>query len=355
VVTISRRIVARDRAVRAQSGPDAARGRGGVRVGVFALRHTPLDAIPDLSDVQVIVWAEWPGRGPDLVEDQITTRSRRALLSAPRVHSVRGQSFFGLSLVYVIFEDGTISTGRAAACSSTWMRPKARLPRDVTPTIGPDATGVGWVFEYALVDRSGSTTSRSCAVSRTGTCAMRSRACPASPKWRRSAGSCASTRCRSIPSDCAPTACRCATSCAAVRSANYESGGGVLEIAGHEQVIRGRGYVRDLADLELVPLRAGERGRRSTAGRGDDRVRPDMRRGWSSSTARASGRRIVVMRWGENALAVIDAVKERLESVRRRSARRRRDRHHVRPLGLIRAAIGTLRTRSSRRCSSSRS
>jgi Cu(I)/Ag(I) efflux system membrane protein CusA/SilA len=109
---------------------------------------------------------------------------------------------------------------------------------------------------------------------------------------------------------------------AAVRSANYESGGGVLEIAGHEQVIRGRGYVRDLADLELVPLRAGERGRRSTRGRGDDRVRPDMRARLVEldGEGEAVGG-IVVMRWGENALAVIDAVKERLESVRRRSAR----------------------------------
>src|SRR5262249_51045212 len=121
--------------------------------GVYALRNIPLDAIPDLSDVQVIVSAEWPGRGPDLVEAQVTYPVSSALLSAPRVRSVRGQSFFGLSLVDVIFEDGTDPYWARSRVLEYMDAAKARLPAGVTPTLGPDATGVGWVFEYALVDR----------------------------------------------------------------------------------------------------------------------------------------------------------------------------------------------------------
>ena len=168
--------------------------------GVFALRHTPLDAIPDLSDVQVIVWAEWPGRGPDLVEDQITYPVSTALLSAPRVHSVRGQSFFGLSLVYVIFEDGTDLYWARSRVLEYMDAAKARLPAEVRPTIGPDATGVGWVFEYALVDRSG----------KHDLAELRSL-----QDWnlRYALASVPGVaEVASVPSACAPIACRCATS-----------------------------------------------------------------------------------------------------------------------------------------------
>src|SRR3990170_498928 len=123
--------------------------------GVYALRGVPLDAIPDLSDVQVIIFTDWSGRGPDLVEDQITYPIITKLLSAPRVKFVRGQSFFGLSFVYVIFEDGTDIYWARTRVLEYMQGVSGKLPPGVTPTLGPDATGVGWGFQYALIDKSG--------------------------------------------------------------------------------------------------------------------------------------------------------------------------------------------------------
>ncbi len=123
--------------------------------GWYAMVRSPLDAIPDLSDVQVIVFTEWPGQSPDLVEDQVTYPLAAALLAAPKVAFVRGQSMFGMSFVYVIFEDGTDLYWARRRVLEYLDEARARLPDGVTPTLGPDATGVGWVYEYALVDRSG--------------------------------------------------------------------------------------------------------------------------------------------------------------------------------------------------------
>ena len=122
---------------------------------VYALRGAPLDAIPDLSDVQVIVFTEWPGQSPDLVEDQITYPISSALLAAPQVKFVRGQSFFGLSFVYAIFEDGTDIYWARSRVLEYLNTVRSQLPEGISPTLGPDATGVGWVFMYALVDDSG--------------------------------------------------------------------------------------------------------------------------------------------------------------------------------------------------------
>ncbi|HHJ15749.1 MAG TPA: efflux RND transporter permease subunit, partial [Gammaproteobacteria bacterium] len=123
--------------------------------GYCALVQTPLDAIPDLSDVQVIIYTEWPGRSPDLVEDQITYPLTTTLLAAPNVQFVRGQSFMGLSFVYAIFEDGTDIYWARSRVLEYLNSAVAELPDGVRPTLGPDATGVGWVFQYALVDKSG--------------------------------------------------------------------------------------------------------------------------------------------------------------------------------------------------------
>ncbi|HSJ99578.1 MAG TPA: efflux RND transporter permease subunit, partial [Myxococcota bacterium] len=123
--------------------------------GVWSLRQIPLDAIPDLSDVQVIVYTEWPGRSAQLVEDQLTYPISSQLLAAPGVRAVRGQSFFGLSFVYAIFDDDTDLYWARSRVLEYMAGVEDRLPDGVTPVIGPDATGVGWVFEYALVDRTG--------------------------------------------------------------------------------------------------------------------------------------------------------------------------------------------------------
>jgi len=286
--------------------------------GVYALRHTPLDAIPDLSDVQVIVWAEWPGRGPDLVEDQLTYAVSTALLSAPRVRAVRGQSFFGLSLVYVIFEDGTDLYWARSRVLEYMDAAKARLPAGVTPTIGPDATGVGWVFEYALVDRTGRHDLAELRSLQDWNLRYALASVPGVAEVASVGGFVRQYQVQVDPERLRAYGIPLRDVVSAVRSSNHESGGGVLEIAGHEQVIRGRGYVHDLEDLELVPLRADLRGAPvylrevATVAFG-----PAMRRGLVEldGDGEAVGG-IVVMRWGENALAVIDAVKERLESVR---------------------------------------
>jgi Cu(I)/Ag(I) efflux system membrane protein CusA/SilA len=313
--------------------------------GVFALRHTPLDAIPDLSDVQVIVWAEWPGRGPDLVEDQITYPVSSALLSAPRVHSVRGQSFFGLSLVYVIFEDGTDLYWARSRVLEYMDAAKARLPAEVTPTIGPDATGVGWVFEYALVDRSGRHDLAELRSLQDWNLRYALASVPGVAEVASIGGFVRQYQVQVDPERLRAFQIPLRDVVAAVRGANYESGGGVIEISGHEQVIRGRGYVRALADLELAPLRADERGApiylRDVA---TIAFGPDMRRGLVEldGEGEAVGG-IVVMRWGENALAVIDAVKQRLESVRAGLPEGVEVVTTYDRSGLIRAAIATLR------------
>jgi Cu(I)/Ag(I) efflux system membrane protein CusA/SilA len=123
--------------------------------GVWAVYNTPLDAIPDLSDVQVIVYTDWKGQSPDLVEDQVTYPIVNALLSAPKVKVVRGYSFFGSSFVYIIFQDGTDLYWARSRVLEYLQGLQGSLPSGVTPTLGPDATGVGWAFEYALVDKTG--------------------------------------------------------------------------------------------------------------------------------------------------------------------------------------------------------
>lgn len=123
--------------------------------GIWAIKNTPLDAIPDLSDVQVIIWTEWMGRSPNLVEDQITYPIATAMLAAPKSTAVRGFSMFGMSFVYVLFEDGTDIYWARSRVLEYMSAILPKLPPGVRPLLGPDATGVGWGFQYALVDESG--------------------------------------------------------------------------------------------------------------------------------------------------------------------------------------------------------
>ncbi|MCA9809252.1 MAG: efflux RND transporter permease subunit, partial [Candidatus Dadabacteria bacterium] len=123
--------------------------------GYWAMKNTPLDAIPDLSDVQVIVYTDWDGRSPDIIEDQITYPIVTSMIAAPGVSAVRGQSMFGTSLVYIIFDDGTDIYWARSRVLEYLNEVAGKLPEGVTPTLGPDATGVGWVFQYALTDESG--------------------------------------------------------------------------------------------------------------------------------------------------------------------------------------------------------
>ena len=285
--------------------------------GWFSLRRAPLDAIPDLSDVQVIVFTEWMGRSPDLVEDQITYPISSSLVAAPGVKFVRGQSMFGMSFVYAIFEDGTDIYWARSRVLEYLSEAQARLPEGVTPTLGPDATGVGWVLEYALVDRSGHHDLQALRSIQDWNLRYALESVPGVAEVGSIGGHVKQYQVNLDPNRLLAYGVSIGEVITAIRRSNEDVGGRVIEIAGHEHVIRGRGYMKKKEDLELVPLRVGTGGVpifvRDVA---DVSLGPDIRRGLVELDGKgevAGG--IVVMRYGENALDVIDAVKARLAQV----------------------------------------
>lgn len=286
--------------------------------GFFALRKTPVDAIPDLSETQVIILTEWPGRSPDLVEDQITYPITTSLLGAPKVEHVRGQSFFGLSFVYVVFEDGIDIYWARSRVLEYLSTAQADLPEDVTPTLGPDATGVGWVFQYALVDRTGRHDLAELRSLQDYSVRYALESVPGVAEVASVGGFVKQYQIQIDPHRLLAYDVSVGDVITAVRESNADVGGRVIEIAGHEHMIRGRGYIESKADIEQVPLKVGASGTpvliRDVA---VVSIGPDLRRGIAelNGEGEAVGG-IVVMRYGENALAVIDAVKERLVQVR---------------------------------------
>jgi len=282
--------------------------------GAYALRHAPLDAIPDLSDVQVIVFTEWPGRSPDLVEDQITYPISTTLLAAPEVRYVRGQSFFGLSFVYAIFEDGTDLYWARSRVLEYLAGVEAELPEDVAPVLGPDATGVGWVYEYALVDRSGRHDLADLRSLQDWNLRYALESVPGVAEVASVGGFVRQYQILLDPNRLAAHGIPLSEVVSAVRASNEDAGGRTLEIAGHEYAIRGRGYVRSPDDLRQIPLRTGARGAPvRVSDVAEVAIGPDQRRGLAELDGEGEvvgG--IVVMRYGENALRVIQDVKARL-------------------------------------------
>lgn len=287
--------------------------------GYFSLREAPLDAIPDLSDVQVIVLTEWPGQSPDLVEDQVTYPISTALLSAPGVRSVRGQSFLGLSFVYVIFEDDVDMYWARSRVLEYLASVRTKLPDGVSPSLGPDATGVGWVFQYALVDRSGRHDLAELRSLQDWNVRYALEALPGVAEVASVGGFVKQYQVNLVPERLYAYDIPLERVVRAVREANQEVGGRVLELAGHEHMVRGRGYVERVEDLETVPVGLREDGTPITLSEvAEIGLGGDMRRGVADLDGEGEvvgG--IVVMRYGENALRTIDAVKQRLEEVRR--------------------------------------
>jgi Cu(I)/Ag(I) efflux system membrane protein CusA/SilA len=225
--------------------------------GLYAVKQTPLDALPDLSDVQVIVYTDYPGQAPQVVEDQVTYPLTTAMLAVPRAKVVRGFSFFGASFVYVIFEDGTDIYWARSRVLEYLNTAAGRLPQGVAPQLGPGRhrRGLGLPVRGAGRDMSLAELRAAC---RTGTCATsspRRRAWPRSPA---SAASCSSTRSPSIRCACAGYGIR-STRSQAIRASNRDVGGRVVEMAETEYMVRGRGYLRGVADIESIVLKA-ERG-----------------------------------------------------------------------------------------------
>jgi copper/silver efflux system protein len=287
--------------------------------GYFSMGRGALDAIPDLSDVQVIVFTEWPGQSPDLVEDQITYRISSTLLAAPHVKFVRGQSFFGLSFVYVIFEDGTDMYWARSRVLEYLNQVQGQLPQGVTPAIGPDATGVGWVFEYALVDETGHLDLQQLRSLQDWNVRYALESVPGVAEVASVGGFVKQYQINVDPNKLLAYDIPLGRVIQAAREANQDVGGRVLEISGHEQMIRGRGYVRSVADLEYAPLKVSKSGTpvyvKDVA---EVSLGPDLRRGIAELDGKGETvGGIVVMRYGLNALDVIEAVKERLKEAER--------------------------------------
>ena len=285
--------------------------------GFWSRRATALDAIPDLSDVQVIVFSEWMGRSPDLVEDQITYPVVTSLIGAPRVSAVRGQSMFGMSFVTVIFEDGTDLYWARSRVLEKLSSTSARLPAGVTPTIGPDATGVGWVFEYALVDKSGQTSLQQLQSVQDWTVRYALQAVPGVAEVASVGGFVKEYQINLDPDRLATLGVSTKQVMDAVRMSNADVGGRVLEINGTEHYVRGRGYVKKPSDLEQVVLGSSKGTPILLRDVGTVRIGPAQRRGLADLDGEGETvGGVVIARSGTNALDVIDAVKTRLSELK---------------------------------------
>ncbi|MGD8589414.1 MAG: CusA/CzcA family heavy metal efflux RND transporter [Chromatiales bacterium] len=288
--------------------------------GYRSLSLSPLDAIPDLSDVQVIVLTEWPGRSPDLVEDQITYPLTTSLLAAPKVQFVRGQSFMGLSFVYVIFDDDTDIYWARSRVSELLSTISHKLPEHARPSLGPDATGIGWVYQYALVDRTGRQDLSDLRALQDFSLRYWLESVPGVAEVASVGGYSREYQIQVDPYKLAHNGITLDQLIKAVRASNNDVGGRVLEIAGHEHFVRGRGYIHDKQDIEKIVIPSGMMmgGQQSVrlADVATVSLGPAMQRGLADldGLGQAVGG-IVVMRHGENALKVIEGVKQRLAEV----------------------------------------
>jgi len=285
--------------------------------GIVSLLETPVDAIPDLSDVQVIIYTEFPGQSPRTVEDQVTYPLTTALVSVPRANVVRGYSFFGYSLVYVIFEDGTDLYWARSRVLEYLNYAQKRLPANVIPTLGPDATGVGWVFEYTVTSEK-----RSLAELRSlqdWFIRYQLATVPGVAEVASIGGFVKQYQVTVDPNRLQAFNLPLSEVEMALRRSNNDVGGEVLELGEKEFMIRGLGYIRSVEDIEIIALGVDE-----TTGT-PVRVRdiatvtlgPLMRRGLTEADGEGevvAG--IVVMRYGENALEVIEGVKKKLVELR---------------------------------------
>jgi copper/silver efflux system protein len=283
-----------------------------------SMRKTPLDALPDLSDPQVIVYTEWMGRSPDLVEDQITYPLVRALQSTPGVQTVRGYSMFGMSFTYALFDEGTDIYWARTRVLEQLGRVQQLLPPGVSPTLGPDASGVGWVYQYVLKDRTGRLDLAELRALQDFTVRPALQAVAGVAEVASLGGFERQYQIVIDPDRLVGFGLTVTDITRSVRDANAEVGARVLELAGREYVLRGRGYVKDLADLEQSVVTVGPGG--TPIRLGDVaivRFGPEIRRGAAdfNGTGEAVGG-IVVMRIGSNALQVIEAVQQEIATLR---------------------------------------
>ncbi|MGB5578714.1 MAG: efflux RND transporter permease subunit [Woeseiaceae bacterium] len=287
--------------------------------GVYSVKQTPVDALPDLSDVQVIIKTSFPGQAPQVVEDQVTYPLTTAMLSVPKAVTVRGYSFFGDSFVYIIFEDGTDLYWARSRVLEYLSQVASRLPDNAKPALGPDATGVGWVFEYALVDRTGQHDLAELRSLQDWFLKYELQTVPGVAEVATIGGMVRQYQVVVDPDALRAFGIPLSKLKMAIQQGNQETGGSVIEMGEAEYMVRASGYLENLDDLRDIPLGVNEQGTPLVlADVADIRLGPQMRRGIAELDGEGEvvgG--VIVMRWGENALQTINAVKIRLAELQR--------------------------------------
>ncbi len=284
--------------------------------GVWAVYHTPLDAIPDLSDAQVIIFTEWTGRSPDLVEDQITYPIVSTMLAAPKVRVVRGKSFLGLSFVYVIFEDGTDIYWARSRVLEYLQGVGGKLPQGVTPALGPDATGVGWGFQYAITDETGKHDLAQLRSLQDWTLKYAIESVPGVSQVASVGGFVKQYQVTIDPNRLQVYKLPLMKVVEAVRRSNSDVEGRVVEWSGREYMVRGRGYIKDKSDIEKIAVGSNKGTPILLRDVAAVQLGPEIRRGSADLDGKGeSVGGIVVIRFGENVLSVIDRVKARIKEI----------------------------------------
>src|SRR5271157_4526902 len=284
--------------------------------GYWALKNAPLDALPDLSDTQVIIYTEWTGRSPDLVEDQITYPISSTLLAAPQVQAVRGFSYLGSSFIYVIFKEGTDIYWARSRVLEYLQAVKNKIPADVNPVLGPDATSLGWGFSYAVVDETGGHDLSELRSIQDYIVKLGLESVPGVSQVASIGGFVKQYQITIDPNRLLAYNIPLPKVLDAVGKSNQDVEGRVLEFSGTEYMVRGKGYIKSLSDIENIPVGAGISGTPVYL-RDIARVQlgPEIRRGLAELDGKgevAGG--IVVVRFGQNVLSVIDRVKQKLKS-----------------------------------------
>ncbi len=287
-------------------------------VGLYAYKNMPLDAIPDLSDVQVIIFTEYPGQSPQVVEDQVTYPLTTSMLAVPRTKVVRGYSFFGLSFVYIIFEDGTDMYWARSRVLESINYVSGRLPQGITPTLGPDATGVGWVYEYALVDKTGKHDLAQLRSLQDWYLRYPLQTVEGVSEVASVGGYVKQYQVEVDPNALLRYNIPLNKIKMAIKMSNKDVGGRLVEMAETEYMVRGLGYIQSIDDLNSIPVAVDANG---TPIRLQDvahvQIGPELRRGLVDLNGEgevAGG--VVIMRFGENALATIQAVRAKLEELK---------------------------------------
>ncbi|WP_299662823.1 efflux RND transporter permease subunit [uncultured Psychromonas sp.] len=288
-----------------------------VAYGIFSLQKTPIDALPDLSDVQVIIKTTYPGQVPQVVEDQVTYPLTTAMLSVPGAVTVRGYSFFGDSYVYIIFDDDTDIYWARSRVLEYLSQVAPNLPPQARSALGPDATGVGWIFSYALVDKTGQHDLSELRSLQDWFLKFELQTVAGVSEVATVGGMVKQYQVRVDPNKLRAYNLSLTTISNAIKSANQESGASVIEMAEAEYMVRTSGYISSIDDLKVIPLRVNDNGTPLLLGDvAEIRLGPQMRRGITELNGEGevvSG--VVVMRFSENAQGVIEAVKDKLNEL----------------------------------------